>query len=473
MRATNVAVLVIALAACLPLSAEEGNGRPAGDLALWSDPTFQKQFLGSFGAQADIEPRVTVVEREQMEKVLPLLGSDPPAAIRELEKITRSESSAVLDFTLGNLRFQQDDLGAAEAHFATALAKFPSFRRAHKNLGLIRVRQGRFDEAARSLTRVIELGGGDGLTFGLLGYAYSSSGSFVSAESAYRSAVLLQPEQVDWKLGLTRSLLKQQKYGDAATLCGELIAVQPERADLWLLQANAYIGLGQPLKAAENYEVVRRLGSANAAALHTLGDIYVNEGLMDLAAAAYADALGADPGEAADRPLRCVEILAQRGALGPAGDLLDQVREAYGERLVEQDRKRLLKLQARILMGKESVKSDAGGRTEAGKDTNGGAAVAALEEIVAIDPLDGEALILLGQHYARAQEPERAIFYFERAESLEAYEADARVRHAQLLVSQARYREAVPLLKRAQEIKPREDVARFLEQVERIARTRG
>jgi tetratricopeptide (TPR) repeat protein len=461
MISTNATVLVVALAACLPLRAEEGSAGPAGELALWSDPTFQKQFLGSFGRQADIEPRLTVVEREQMEKLLPLLASDPAAAVRELEKITRPESSAVLDFTLGNLRFQQDDVDGAAAHFEAALAKFPSFRRAHKNLGLIRVRQGRFDEAVRCLTRVIELGGGDGLTFGLLGYAYSSSGNFVSAESAYRSAVLLQPEQVDWKLGLARSLLKQQKYGDTASLCGELIARHPERADLWLLQANAYIGLGQPLKAAENYEVVRRMGSANAAALHTLGDIYVNEGLLDLAAKAYADALGADPGQAVDRPLRCAEILAQRGALAQAKVLLERVKEERGARMEAQDRKRLLKLEARIAMGERQVEGAEDG------------AVAALEEIVAIDPLDGEALILLGQHYARAQEPERAIFYFERAESLEAYEADARVRHAQLLVSQARYREAVPLLKRAQELKPREDVARFLEQVERIARTRG
>ena len=74
--------------------------------------------------------------------------------------------------------------------------------------------------------------------------------------------------------------------------------------------------------------------------------------------------------------------------------------------------------------------------------------------------------------YARESEPERAIFYYERAQSIEAYEADARVRHAQVLVDQARYGEAIPLLKRAQEIKPRDDVARYLEQVERVARAR-
>ena len=40
-------------------------------------------------------------------------------------------------------------------------------------------------------------------------------------------------------------------------------------------------------------------------------------------------------------------------------------------------------------------------------------AAAVLEQIVALDPLDGEALILLGQHYARIEQPERAIFYYE------------------------------------------------------------
>jgi Flp pilus assembly protein TadD len=98
--------------------------------------------------------------------------------------------------------------------------------------------------------------------------------------------------------------------------------------------------------------------------------------------------------------------------------------------------------------------------------------VRVLEEIVKLDPLDGEALMLLGQHYSRQNEPDRAIFYYERAASLDAFEANARIRHAQVLVGLGRYNEAVPLLRRAQEIKPHDDVARYLEQVERIVKTR-
>jgi hypothetical protein len=38
-----------------------------------------------------------------------------------------------------------------------------------------------------------------------------------------------------------------------------------------------------------------------------------------------------------------------------------------------------------------------------------------------------------------------------------------------LLVGQARYAEALPLLRRAQQVKPRETVQQFLDQVERVA----
>ena len=63
-------------------------------------------------------------------------------------------------------------------------------------------------------------------------------------------------------------------------------------------------------------------------------------------------------------------------------------------------------------------------------------------------------------------------FWFERAAGIEGFEADAKVRHAQLLVGQRRYAEALPLLRRAQAIQPRDNVQEYLEQVERAAQAR-
>ena len=52
----------------------------------------------------------------------------------------KPDCSAILDFTLGGIQFQQDKLAEALANYQTAVEKFPSFRRAWRNLGLIHVR---------------------------------------------------------------------------------------------------------------------------------------------------------------------------------------------------------------------------------------------------------------------------------------------------------------------------------------------
>ncbi|MDK2964112.1 MAG: hypothetical protein PWQ29_1506 [Verrucomicrobiota bacterium] len=440
-----------------PITPAADSPMTAPELKIWNDPAFKKQFAQSYIAETEIEPRVTSVERDQMQKVLDLIGEDKmDEAARLLEKQRGEASSAVFDFTLANIYFQQEKLTEAAAAYETAVKKYPKFRRAWRNLGLIDVRRGEFDKAVPALTRVIELGGGDSLTYGLLGFAYSSEGNDLSAESAYRQAVLLDPSVMDWKMGLARSLFKQQRFPEAAALCGSLIEVEPDRGDLWLLQANAYIGLNQPLKAAENYEMVDTLGESTVDSLNMLGDIYVNEGLYEMGVNSYIRAMEKNPDRNAERAIRAAKVLVTRGALEETKTLIQRIEEMHGAQLGQVDRKDLLKLRARIAVA----------------EGQGDEEVRVLKEIVELDPLDGEALILLGQHAFRANDPERAAFYYERAESLEKYEADARVRHAQLLVSQGKYAEALPMLRRAQELKPREEIQKYLEQVERVSKSR-
>ncbi len=424
---------------------------------LWKNPEFQKQFLAGSAAASELEPKLSTIEHQQMEKILPLVGSDPATAAAQLEPLVTPASSAAMNFLLGTIYLQLDRLDEAGASYNEAIRKFPNFRRAWKHVGLLRFRQSKTDEAIAGLTKVVELGGADALTYGLLGYSYSGSGQLVAAESAFRNAMLLQPDQLDWKVGLAQTLFRERKYADASAMTEELIAKYPDRAEYWLLQANANLGLNRPLEAAQGLEIVRRLGKISPASLYTLGDIYVNESLWDPAVGAYGEAMEKDKDKQdLTKPMRCVEILSQRGALPQAKALLETIKATAGEGLAESDRKRVLKLQARIAVAEGST----------------GDAVRVLEEVVALDPLDGEALLLLGQHYAKNGESDKAVFYFERAAGLEPFEADAKVRQAQILVAQAKYAEAIPLLRRAQEVKPRDDVGRYLEQIERAARSR-
>jgi Flp pilus assembly protein TadD len=167
--------------------------------------------------------------------------------------------------------------------------------------------------------------------------------------------------------------------------------------------------------------------------------------------------MDADPKQPVARPLRSAEMLLARGSAPQAKLVTAHIHSLWDKQLEDADRRKLLKLEARINM------AEGNGSPET---------VTVLEEIVKLDPLDGEALMLLGQHYSSHDDPDRAIFYYERAESIGAFEVKAKISHARVLVNLHRYADAVPLLRRAQELKPSDDVARYLEQVERNAKAK-
>ena len=311
------------------------------ELELWNSKTFKQQFAESYIAVTDVEPRVTSIERDELMKVQDLIGSDKmDEAARLLEKSRGEAVSATYDFMLGNIYLQTEQLEKAIAAYETAVEKYPKFRRAHRNLGLIYVQQGEFEKALPSLTKSIELGDTESLTYGLLGFAYSSVENSLAAESAYRQAVLLDPSTMDWKMGLARALFKQQRYPEAVALCAALINSDPSRADLWMLQANAYVGLKEPLKAAENYELVDQLGESTVDSLNMLGDIYVNEELYEMAVTAYIRAMEKNPDRNAERPLRACKVLVTRGALSETKTLIQHIKDLHGSGLGPRRQKR-------------------------------------------------------------------------------------------------------------------------------------
>lgn len=423
------------------------------ELAIWRSEAFRRQFVHSYAADSDIEPRLTTPERDLMQQVYDLTAADKQVEALELLDAERGASaSAVVDFTIGNIHFQQERLDLAAVAYRVAVEKFPKFRRAWRNLALVLVRQTEYVPAIEAFTRVIELGGTDSTTYGLLGYSYSNIDNHLSAETAYRMAVLMDGKLLDWQLGLARSLFKQERYAEAAALCGPLVRQNPDRGDFWMLQANAYLGLGNAHKAAENLEMVDRLGQSTAESLNTLGDIYVNDELYDLAVGAYLRAI--DAGQPSpERLVRAARVLTQRGAYAETGQLIAAIDQSYGPKLDDAQKKEVLYLRSSLAM------AEGAGEEEA----------RVLEEIVRMDPLDGRALILLGQHSQRTGDLEKAAFYYERAGNMERFEADAKRAHAQLLISQRKYREALPLLQRAQAIKPSDSLAQRIEQIERLA----
>lgn len=420
---------------------------------FWSSDDVQRAFARSYAPNGEVEPKISASESDLFRSLIEVIQQDPRRAAAMLAPQVTAESSAAFDFTLGNLYFQTGDTTQATLWYKKAVAKFPDFRRAYINLGLLQVREGDFQGGIQSLAKAIQLGAIEGNTYGLLGYCYLQVRQPIAAESAYRKAILYSPETLDWRLGLAQSLLSQRRNAEAAALFGELLDQDPDKAEYWLFQANAFIALDEPALAAANFEMYHRLGAGTPETLYTLGDIYLREGNQEMALETYLASVDEGPDQPVSRLLNPARILIQRRDFDRAGILLAKVESSLGATRQE-EHLQVLRIRSELAL------------------TRGleGEAVEVLEQIVSLDPLDGDALILLGRASGRLGRVEQAEMAFENAAGLAEHEAEAKLQHGQLLVSLKRYQEAVPLLRRSQQLKPRENVEFYLEQVERLAR---
>lgn len=428
--------------------------KPWEGASVIDDPEWQKRFLGSYGFLSGAEPDIRPDEVEVLREVIELMKSDRVAAAARLQEEIGDDSSAALDFVLANLYFQNDAQERAMEYYRKAIDKFPDFRRAHKNLGLLLVQRSDFEGALEHLSAAVELGDRDGRNYGLMGYAYINQESYLSAEQAYRNAILQDPKTRDWKIGLARCLLAMERYKEAVALFDDLIAESPDDATYWMLQANAYLGLEQPQAAAVNLEAVRMMGKAQNASLVLLGDIYMTLRVPELAKSAYLEVIRND--EAATQfktAWRAADLLIRIRSFAEGEEILRSIERRYAGKLTNDQELEVLTLKAKAARGQGREKEAAG----------------ILETIVGRDGTRGDALLELAAYHRAQDEIEKAIFLVERAENLEDYEHPALLTHAQIAVSRRDYAKAAELLRRALALKPEPRVERFLAKVEDAA----
>ncbi len=421
-------------------------------LELWKDPNFSKFFVGTYSVLPDVEPALSNDDREILNQLLPMM-SKPTEAASALIKFIKPDTNATFDLTLGNIYLESGQTEASIAMFERAVEKFPSFRRAWRSLGMAQIRQQKWLSASTSLSRAISLGAQDGPTYGLYGFALLSLDRAASAETAYRMALMFQPDLLDWKLGLVRCVLKQQKAAEAVAVCEEIIRQNPDRTEFISLQSEGYLALKENKKATENIEFIARLGFAKTSDLNRLGDIYLFEKDTSLALSAYKRALESGNFEA-PTVIAQAENLSMQGGLSEASELIREARKVSDGKLAKEDESRLLKLEARLAVS-------------AGKADE---SVAMLQRVVEINPLDGSALMLLGQHYLDKNDNPKATNYFERASKIKDQESPASLRLAQMHLSSNKLADALPLLKRSNELKPNDSVAKLISDIERALR---
>jgi len=421
--------------------------------AYWNDPEFVQSFMGSYGFLPEIEPEINPEEIQLFRDLLEVIKVNPKAAAAQLQQSINEQSSAALTFVLGNLYLQSQQLNAAIAAYQQALEKFPNYRRVYKNLGVIYLQEAQYAAAVENFAKAIELGDRDGKTYGRLGFCYMQMNNYTAAEEAFRQAILLDPPELDWKQGLAECLLQTKAYQEAEALFADLIVIKPDDATFWRFQANTYIGQNKPVQAAVNLEVVKGLGQAEVQDLILLGDIYLKQlNVFDEALKAYTLAIRKERSPAVyEAAFNSVDIFYYFAEYEKAKALIALIRNTFSAELTEKDDLELLVASAKLARAQD-------------KDAE---AAEILESIIARDPLNGEALIELAQYYDEQGDFVKAEMKLKHAQNIDGFAFKALVKHAQLLVKQKKFGEAIPLLKQALNIKQDDRIQRYLERVER------
>lgn len=438
------------------LNAQRRTSNPGAD--LWKDDAFVKSFVGSYASLIGYEPKISDEEKGVLRNLVDLIKKNKnQVAIEQLEPQIKPSTSAAFDFILANLYFQEGNLELAEKYYKAAVVKYPNFRRAYKNLGLVLVQAGNFKDAIPTISKALELGEVDGRAYGLLAYGYLTEGMYYPAEAAYRQAILIQPKQKDWKIGLARCLLEMERYKEAVSIFETLLIEDPNNSDYWLLQSNAYIGDDQSLRAAQNLEIVRHMGEAELSSLILLGDIYMNNSVLELAMSAYQHAVELADSDDARVLLRAANVLTRTANFEKAAVLIKDIRQNESVNLSPDQDLELLNQEAKIA------------RAQGDGDT----AVETLNKIIERDALNGEAIIELANYYVDMDMLPEAINRYEQAAKIGEYERDALIAHGQTLVRETRYSEALPLLKRALLLESEPNLEDYIARVERAANSQS
>lgn len=426
--------------------------------APWAgNPALQRAFVAGYGVNTAIEPDLSEIDRKVLEAIQPVIEKSRTDAIASLEKYVDDKTNARFDLILANLQLEQQKTEPAIALFQRAITKFPNFRAAHKNLAMAYLQTRRYPNALEHLSKVVQLGDADGAVMGLIGQCHLALENGVEAETAFRYAAFLQPAIIDWKRGSIAALIKQRRFAEAIGYLDAMIARDPDNREYLAQQAQIYTANDEHLKAAEVLEILALDGRASGDDLLQLGDLYLYKTLPRLAVRAYEQAsLKSDK---FDRLVKAAEVMAGSNALTEASQLTETLRGRFREAAgaTVDLKKRVLKVDAKIAAARKSDEES----------------IKILREITETDPLDGDAWLLLGKAYQDKKDVERAIFAYERAAAIEAFKADANLRLAQIYVARQEFSKAIPLVEESQRLKPRDSIARYLDQLRLIARSKG
>lgn len=385
----------------------------------------------SAGFLKNREPEMTAAEYALYDKVVAMLRVQPEFAMQLLGSMMagKEQPSPAFEFVLGNAHYNAGRLADSETHYRRAIERCSDYLRAWANLGVLYYSQGRYAEAARNLSRAVELGDGSADTLGLLAYALQRTGCTAAAEMAYLRAISAAPDNIDWIDGLCGLYIEGGQFKRAESLAWQLVQLKPNDTRYWLQYVGTLLSQDHRSEAMVALESARSLHIANTELLLQLGDLYARENFAEEASAAYAEAMKESSDLGAARLIGFARILGQQGQTDRAMAVLAGAEAGLPA-----------KLSCDFLEAKADLLAD----RQKWADARG-----CLESLLVIEPRRGPALLALGKVRHAEGDDSGARLAYEAAAQLPESGYDAHIRLADMELRARHYQQCIEHLEQA------------------------
>jgi len=395
--------------------------------------------------------------KESEERILVLLESGDPlglvgaqAAAGPPAPVRPGQVSAALLYLIGHTYLALDQYLPAETAFRNALVALPDYLRVHESLGLLYLRNERYDEARVHLARAAELGLHTPNLFGALGFLNQATHNYWGAASAYQQAMILEPDNEQWRRGLLFALAETHQYDSGLTLVEQMLQDDVSDPDLWLYRSHMSLQAGERDVALTSLETAIRLGDISAANLQVCATLHMELGsirrAIELLRASVIQGL----------EFEFVEQALNWLVLNDEWDYLAELLAALRERwdtLTEVQQSRILSREASVNLSADDEP----------------AASTALEQALELDPGNADALMTLGNIHANNRNYTEAELLFQRASAYDRYRDSALISLAQIAIDQDDFARALEFLRDVVIRNPaRTDLRRTIDSLENL-----
>jgi tetratricopeptide (TPR) repeat protein len=181
-----------------------------------------------------------------------LIGKDDAQAIEYLKLSLRINTESLGARLLLGRALKSKDPEAALKEFNKALAVFPGFAPAWKELALLEKERGKLDEAARLMNKALVANPFYAAAASQLGKIYLAQARNDLAVEAFRVAANLIPDRVDYQIDVVQGLLEAGSVEEAAGECVNYLKEYPGCVEIYSLLAMILAGQAKEKESTPN-----------------------------------------------------------------------------------------------------------------------------------------------------------------------------------------------------------------------------